>query len=58
MRRLDGIIDSINMNLNKLRKIVKEREAWHAAVHGVARSQMQLSNWTTTIIVMTTSQSE
>ena len=55
---MDGIIDSINMNLNKLRKIVKEREAWHAAVHGVARSQMQLSNWTTTIIVMTTSQSE
>ena len=44
MRWLDGIIDSINMSLSKLRKIVKEREAWHAAVHGVARSQMQLSN--------------
>ena len=41
---MDGIIDSINMSLSKLRKIVKEREAWHAAVHGVARSQMQLSN--------------
>ena len=41
---MDGIIDSINMSLSKLRKIVKDREAWHAAVHGVARSQMQLSN--------------
>ena len=34
MRWLDGISDSIDMNLNKLRQIVKDREAWHAAVHG------------------------
>ena len=37
---LDGITDSVNMNLNKLREIVKGREAWHAAVHGVTKNQM------------------
>ena len=48
MRWLDRIIDSMDMNLSKLRNIVKDREAWHAAVHGVTKSQTQLSNQTTT----------
>ena len=41
---MDGITDSIDVNLNKLREIVKDRKAWCAALHGVAKSQTSLSN--------------
>ena len=47
MKWLDSITDSIDMNLIKFGELVKDREAWNAAVHGVTKSQTWLSNWTT-----------
>ena len=56
MRSLDSITHSVDLNLNKLLEMVKEREAWHASVHGVAKSQKGINSWHSAFFMVQLSQ--